>query len=252
MDAVSPNDRRPGASRRMDGTDLVTVDARDRDKPAPGRLQSWWRSKIARWSTRRDPAERSFRYLARQIAADLPFGNGGKTILVSSPGTMSLINDTLVMFACYAREELGCRLLVIDGTFRDDGVSALLGHSGAPGVHDLLDGAERRVRDLIQPTERPGVFLLPAGRSSPHPLGPNDDAKIAAIFEEARGSFDYVLLEQASILTDSRYLSFTGHADLLLFIVEEGATSLPDLEQCEKLLRDHQISNVRLILAAGG
>jgi Mrp family chromosome partitioning ATPase len=235
----------------------VTVDARDaeaeaqRSPPLTVGLRRWWRGVIARWTGADDrSASRSYRYLARQIAADFPYREGGRTILISSPGPLELISNTLLMFACYTREELGCRLLLVDGTFREDGVGAVLGHADAPGFRELLYGTEYRLADLICATERPGISLLPAGRPPRQALLSTEIARASSIFSEARRSFDYVLLQEASILTDSRYLSFTGFADLLLLVVEEGATSLGELDRCEKLLRDHQIANARLILAA--
>jgi tyrosine-protein kinase Etk/Wzc len=232
------------------------VDARHREakpnagSPVVSRVQSWWRSKIVRWLGSKHSAALSYRYLARQIAADLPYAEGGRAILISGPGALDLINETLLLFAYYARDELGCRTLLVDATFTREGVTAPLGYADAPGFAELLYASENRLTELIQPTERPGIAVLPAGRPPQNTLSPLQVAKAAAIFDEARRGFDYVLLQQASILTDSRYLLFTGFADLLLLVVEEGGTPLDEIERCKRLFHDHQISNARLLLAA--
>lgn len=216
-------------------------------------LKTWWRDRLGRWlgprsgSLRR--ASRSYRYLARQIEADLPHADGAKTILVSSPAPLELSNETFLMFSYFMRDELGCRILLVDGTLREGGVGARLGYSGAPGFLDLVYGNGYRVGELIRPTQRRGISVLPAGRTPRDQLLPIQSGKVSEIIHEAQSDFDYVLFQQASILEDSRYLRCTDGADLVLLLVEEGVTLLDEIDRCRKVFRDHQISNVRLVLS---
>jgi Mrp family chromosome partitioning ATPase len=236
----------------------VTIDA-DKPTAASKRLSAiphvstWWRDRLERWLRPRSRglrrASRSYRYLARQIEADLPYADRARTILVSSPAPLDLSNATLLMFAYFMRDELGCRILLVDGTLREGGVGARLGFGGTPGFLDLLYGNRSSVRELIRLTQRRGISVLPAGRTPTDQLLPIHSSKVCEILREAQTDFDYVLFQQASILDDSRYLRCTEGADLILLLIEEGVTLMDELDRCKKVFRDHQISNVQLMLS---
>src|ERR1700733_1273900 len=66
----------------------------------------------------------SYRFLARQIDMDLPRVGGGRTILMSGSVPSASSNEAMLMFANAIAEELGLRVLLVDGTFSDTGVSA--------------------------------------------------------------------------------------------------------------------------------
>lgn len=224
--------------------------AQPRPQPTKTDIGDWWKERVGRWRSAKFPASRSYRYLARQIMAELPHDQGGRTILVSSLGPLELSNETLLMFSYFMRDELGCSILLVDGTFREGGISARLGHNGAPGFLDLVYGNQRWLGELVRPTQRRGIFTLPVGRAPAYPPLPIQDTNIASLFEEARRSFDYVLLQQTCILEDTRYLLCASSADLILLLIDEGVTPLDELERCKKVFRDYQISNVRLVLSA--
>jgi Mrp family chromosome partitioning ATPase len=215
-------------------------------------LSGWWKERTSQRRGNKLPASRSYRYLARQIASERPYAEGGRTILVSSLVPLELSNETLLMFAYFMRDELGCSILLVDGTFREGGIGARLGHNGAPGFLDLVYGNERWAGELVRPTQRRGIFALPVGRPPPLPVLPIQEENIATLFREVRRSFDYVLVQQTSILDDTRYLRCAGDADLILLLIDEGVTSSEELERCKKVFRDYQIANVRLVLSTPG
>jgi hypothetical protein len=247
--------------RAISATGVVTapeglIKAKSRLSSAPYKARfnfaHWWKERLAQHRNGKLPASRSYRYLARQISEELPCDEGGRTIVVSSLGPLELSNETLLMFAYFMRDELDCSILIVDGTFREGGVGTRLGHSGAPGFLDLVYGNERWLGELVRPTPRRGIFALPVGRAPPLPVLPIQDENIAALFSEARRSFDYVLVQQTSILEDTRYLLCTNSADLILLLIDEGVTPVEELERCKKVFRDYQISNVRLVLSTPG
>jgi Mrp family chromosome partitioning ATPase len=211
---------------------------------------------VSRWLHPR-PASRpiaespglSFRYLARQIDVDLPAGDTGRAILISSPAPMALNNDACLMCAHYLASELGRRVLIVDATFGEDGVGSALGHTDVPGFVDLIYGAGERLALLVRSTARENVFVLPAGHARMTHLLPIDAARVAEFFAEAKSGYDYVVLQQGAIYAESRYLQFTRRADMVLMLVEEGATPLDDLNRCAGVFRDHQIGKIRLVLS---
>jgi polysaccharide biosynthesis transport protein len=196
-----------------------------------------------------DPeASLSYRFLARQIDNDLPHRDGGRTILLSSSVPAAASNEAMLMFSHALAEELGARVLLVDGTFGAEGVASSLGHDGAPGLMDLIYDRAPVSIDAVLSTPRLNISVLPAGRpriGRPHPI---EADRIARIYEQLRDRFDYVLVQQGSIIADTRYLVCAAKADLILMLVEEGVTLVDELDRCLDVFRGHQISGVRLVL----
>ncbi len=193
-------------------------------------------------------ADLSYRYLARQIDTDLPISGTGRTILVSSAIPLASSNEASLMFACFLATELGRRVLLVDGTFGQSGVGSALGHAGAPGLLDVVCSPNFPLSQLVQPTARENVFLLPAGRTAVTQSLPIEASRIAAFYTEACEQYEYVVVQQGAIFDESRYLQFTQCADMVLVLADEGLTPVEVLDRCTAVFRDHQVNNVRLVV----
>jgi Mrp family chromosome partitioning ATPase len=194
------------------------------------------------------PAGLSYRYLARQIDIDLPRTGGGRTILLSSSVPPTASNEAMLMFSHALAEELGARVLLVDGTFGPEGVGSALGHDGATGLMDLAYDSLHDPFDAVQATSRHNISLLPAGRRRsgwPMPIATD---RVAGLYEQLCHRYDYVLVQQGSIIADTRYLVAAAKADLILVLVEEGVTPVDELDRCLDVFRSHQISSIRLVL----
>jgi hypothetical protein len=250
--SVGPADLFADGDRRVMTANVERIAAPAVKPNAVSHVTGWLRRRMARWMTPKGPdymASGSYRYLARHIHTDLPGRDGGRTILISATADVAANNDAILMLSYFLRDELGCRILLIDGTFRGEGVGAVLGHGDERGFFDLAYGDERTIADVAQPTRNRDIFVVPAGRSPGAGLPPIQPERIARLFRDARANFDYILLQQGRIFEDSRYLVFTGQADLILMMVDEGETQLREMEQCMSVFRDHQISDVRIVLS---
>lgn len=256
----SPGGIGSGAASSQAGLGGVTAEVEERpveprrQPPAAMPAMGWLRGRLGRFLPARDRgtegAARPYRYFARQLAVDLPLGQTGRALVISSTQPLEASNETLLMFSYFMRLELDCSILLIDGTFRENGVGTRLGHRGEAGFADLVYGTVRSLPELVRATPRRGISVLPAGRVPAEPARQIDPANVAALLQEAQRRFDYVLLQQGSILDDTRFLLCAGGADLVLLIVEEGVTLADELERCKKVFRHHQIANVRLVLSA--
>ncbi len=215
---------------------------------AISRLRHWWAHRGRARPNADDPAFQPYRALARQLLADFPCADGGRTILVTS--VTSVPTETLLTLCYFMRDELGSRILAVDGTGRADGLGGRLGHAMAPGFLDLLHSEEKHLTDLVQHTSRPGISVLPSGR--PPGEGPVAvrAAQMERFFAEAKRTFDYVLVQEPAILEDRAFLRFATSADTVLLLLEEGRTGLDDLAKCRALLEEYQIENVRVVLCA--
>jgi Mrp family chromosome partitioning ATPase len=212
-----------------------------------GRLSGWLVG-FRRLQAAESPAALSYRFLARQIATDLPCTNRGRTILLSSSVPAAASNEATLMFSHALAEELGVRVLLVDGTFSADGVGSALGHERAPGLMDFVYDGSHTPFDAILATSRLNISLLPAGQPRIGRPLPIEVERVAGLYEQLCRRFDYVLVQQGPIIADTRYLVCAAKADLVLVLVEGGVTPVDELDRCLDVFRGHQISGIRLVL----
>ncbi|MBV8593986.1 MAG: hypothetical protein JOZ27_06795, partial [Caulobacteraceae bacterium] len=163
----------------------------------------------------------SYRYLARQIDNDIPASAGGKVVLLSRAAPPAACNESFLLLASTMRRELGCTVLLIDGTFGDGGISASLGLREAPGLADMARGEGLTFADVVVETRLRGVFIVSAGApDAPEPAA-MDSQTLLALLAEARRSFDFVLVQQGEIFEQSAYLGLASAADLILIVTQE-------------------------------
>jgi hypothetical protein len=203
---------------------------------------------IASFSTKA-PASNRYRYLARQIALDLAHVETYRTVVFSSNESLQVNSEILMMFAYLLHDELGCKVLMIDGTFRDEGLTEAFGHVGATGFMNLLYEDELDSQSLVIPAVKDSIYVLPSGYEANNGFSPIDEGRIQGVLDEVGQNVDYVLIQQGSINLDSRYLLFKEHSDLVLWHVAEGSTRLDEFQSCQKTFKDHHVENVRMILS---
>jgi Mrp family chromosome partitioning ATPase len=210
-----------------------------------------WIREIIVAVTRRKPASISYRFLAHQVAVHFAGSDSTRSIVFSSADSAGLSSDTLLMVALFLHEELGSKVLLVDGSFTGGGVSERFGFTAEAGLSECLYGSGHNLNEYIKSTANPGVFVLPAGRISSQIRRPVDSQTVRSMLDEL-GQFDFVFIQQGSITLDTRYLIFAQLADLVLLYCEEGATMISDFEACQKLFREYGISNVGVILLEAG
>jgi capsular exopolysaccharide synthesis family protein len=103
----------------------------------------------------------------------------------------------------------GARVLLVDADMRRPGLHKAMGMQNTVGLSHLLVG-QARVRDAVQRTNEPNLFVITAGRTPPNPseLLASDRMK-AFITNLTSGPFDWVIIDTPPVLavTDSVILS---------------------------------------------
>jgi hypothetical protein len=213
----------------------------------------WWRELQRRMSARAEAnaaaaAARTYRNLARRILADYPPTEEGRRIVVTSTGSITLCTEAMLMLAYFLRDEVNCHILMIDDAMPGDTIGERLGFSRARGLLDVFFESDHQSNELILPTSHPGISILPKGSTGVDGLSPFQLRRIPLMLEAVTRRFDYVLVQQSSILDDRRHRFFAAGADLSLLLVEEGATSPEEIELNRQAMTDAQARCVRLVL----
>ena len=160
-----------------------------------------------------------------------------QTLLVTSarPGegkTCTSVNLGLVL------AQRGGRVLIIDTDLRKPGISHVLHlEHQSDGLTGVLTGA-CELNAALQPIE-PGsnVWVLPAGPIPPNPAELLSSISMGKLLQEARESFDYVILDSppALMFTDATILSIL--VDGVVLVVQSGATGKSALLRSHRILR---------------
>ena len=137
------------------------------------------------------------RYQGLRLKIEQIRNNSGlRVIAVTSPGAGDGKTVTSINLAGVLARESNQRVLLIDADLRRSSVSRQLGlESGAPGLADLIARGPKPLAALIQHPEVCGFDLLPAGASAMSVQSLFRSDRFAAILEDARGLYDYVLLD---------------------------------------------------------
>lgn len=182
-------------------------------------------------------ASRSYRYLAQRIGE-------ARTIVLSALCDADAANDTLLLLAAMLQAERGGRLLLIDATLGDEGVSVPLGAADQLGLSDVRADDPWSAVEVMQLLARPGMLLLGAGR---RPAAGRPD-HIAAMLPFLADRFDHILIQQRAIMADSRHLALATRADLIWALAEEGRSPMAQLHAAREAFHANGMSNIDLIL----
>ena len=218
---------------------------------AYGRTKGWIREFLDAIS-RRKPASVSYRYLARQLAARFEASGRNPCIVFSSADSLEASCDVLMMTAYFLHDELGARVLLVDGSLTDGGVSDRFGYAGEAGLIDYFCESGDTLNDCFKPTANPGVYVLPAGKMPNQGRPAVRSQSVQVLLDNLSEQFDYVLIQQGLVTLDTRYMVFAQLADLVLLYTEEGGTLVNEYEACQKIFRDYQIQNVGLVMLEAG
>ncbi|KQN04207.1 hypothetical protein ASE85_20965 [Sphingobium sp. Leaf26] len=180
---------------------------------------------------------RRYRYLARRIGK-------ARTILLSALCNADSANDALLLLAAMVQQEQGGRVLLIDATLANDGVSALLVGRGHAGLSEVRAEDPWSAVEAMRLLARPDMILLGAGRN---PAAGRPE-HIAAMLPFLTERFDHILIQQRGIGSDSRNLTLARAADLVWTLAEEGRSPMARLHDARDAFRAHGIAPAGLIL----
>lgn len=213
-------------------------------------LNSWYerlRSVVLR---SREPASRSYRYMSRLIEQEFSRDGTGVCLAFSSPDNNKVSTDALLMLAYCLQSELDSRVLIIDARLTDlsGGITGRLGFAGMPGYADMLRDTSQDKARLIRQTTVANVEVLPAGSAGDSGATNIDRDRLSALLEGMRAQYGHVLLQAGSVLGDTRNLLTVAQADIVFLLAEENRTRLKPLDDCQKLLLNNGVRDVRIVI----
>jgi len=257
LESASANEEQPFTSRKI-AVEQASNWATKRRLFAVGKEAFVFISKLARAIVNdieqrfRNPVlpSNAYRYLARQIVQDLIEVKGGKSLVFSSGTDMTTNSEVLLMLSHFLQDELRSSVLIIDATFKANGLTQLLNLGEREGIMDALSIKEPQPSiDSVVHLIKENVFFIASGNSAEHPVPYISERQARSIIDELTKKFDYVIFQQDQIQMDTRYLPFAKSVDLVLLHLEERNTLISSFDEIKEVFADHQIYNTRYLLS---
>ena len=185
---------------------------------------------------RSDLAE-TYKMLRNQVLHRMR-AEGHKLLAVTSPRPMPGKSLTALNLALAIAANYDSSVLLVDADLSLRHLQRLFGLGDSPGLSDHLTLGSRVSGLLVNPGIDRFVFL-PAGR-----LGVEDSAELLATRTaqqlvqgmKERYPDRFVIVDLPALLDRADALAFLPQADTTLMVVEEGATTLPDMAAAAELL----------------
>jgi len=151
-------------------------------------------------------------------------GHGIKTVMVTSAvageGKTSLSCQLAISLA-----RAGRKTLLVDSDLRRSSVHSRFGLPQAPGLAEALRG-EDTLAEVIQSTSIDGLHILTAGKGDSRAVRAIAE-RIRGILEEAKESFDFVLIDSAPVLSVADPLVIGQHVDGAILSTLRGVSRIP-------------------------
>jgi succinoglycan biosynthesis transport protein ExoP len=140
----------------------------------------------------------------------------------------------------------GSRVLLIDADLRRAGLDQIFEVPNDLGFADVLE-QRASASDLIQPTNTPNLWLLPAGSATMNPgelfLAPSCDIFLAKI----RSQYDYIIFDSAPVLATDDTANLAPKINAVLFVVRADYTSARNAREALQQLRQRQATILGLV-----
>jgi capsular exopolysaccharide synthesis family protein len=177
----------------------------------------------------------AFRSLRTSLVFTSGGGEGARVIAVTS--TQPLEGKTTT--ACNLAAALalgGARVLLIDADMRRPGLHKAMSLQNTVGLSHLLVG-QARVRDAVQRTGEPNLFVITAGRTPPNPSELLASERMKGFVKNlAAGPFDWVVIDTPPVLAVTDSVILSQMVSGLVFVIGAEMTRRMHIERAVETL----------------
>ena len=179
----------------------------------------------------------TFKMLRSQLLLRLR-ADSQSVLAVTSPRALAGKSLTAVNLALTLAAELDSAVLLVDADFSGQGLQALFGLEGQPGLSEHLRQGTP-IPDLLINPGVPRLVLLPAGAGSTlqsaELLGTRNAQQLVHDIKH-RYADRFVIVDLPPLLDTADALAFLPLADTTLLVVEEHRSAIADIEAASELL----------------
>lgn len=136
----------------------------------------------------------------RQMLESRRRADGLTVVAVSSPGVGEGKTTTAINLAGALAQSAGSRTLLIDADLRRPATHTLLGMNGEAGLSEAIADPILRLEQFVVRLPQNHLSVLVAGRCKGSPFEALGSSRFAELINEARASFDTVIIDTPPLL----------------------------------------------------
>jgi polysaccharide biosynthesis transport protein len=142
----------------------------------------------------------------------------------------------------------GSRVLLVDADMRRPGLHTVIGASNEVGLSHLLVG-QARVRDAVQKTSEPNLFVIAAGRIPPNPSELLSSERMNALLANLRsGPFDWVIIDTPPVLAVTDAVIVARAVSGVVFVIGSEMTRRVHAERAIETLTAGKTKSIGAVL----
>jgi polysaccharide biosynthesis transport protein len=186
----------------------------------------------------------------RSLRTSLVFTSGGEsTRVIAVTSSQPLEGKTTT--ACNLALALalgGSRVLLIDADMRRPGLHKTIGLPNDVGLSHLLVG-QSRVRDAVQRTTEPNLFVITAGRTPPNPSELLASERMNHLMANlAHGPFDWVVIDTPPVLAVTDAVIIAQKVAGVVFVIGSEMTRRVHAERALETLQSGRARGIGVVL----
>jgi succinoglycan biosynthesis transport protein ExoP len=187
----------------------------------------------------------------RSLRTSLVFTSGGgeSTRIIAVTSSQPLEGKTTT--ACNLAMALalgGSRVLLVDADMRRPGLHKTMGLENTLGLSHLLVG-QSRVRDVIQRTAEPNLFVITAGRTPPNPSELLASARMTHLITNlGKGPFDWVVIDTPPVLAVTDAVIIAQKVEGVVFVIGSEMTRRVHAERALEALQAGTVRGIGAVL----
>ncbi|MBK8959389.1 MAG: hypothetical protein IPM80_13370 [Proteobacteria bacterium] len=200
-----------------------------------------------------DSTRMAYSRLAMRLERDLLHEEHGASVLIMAADYDRVAIEASTELAWHFAEDLGRRVLLVDGSFGRNGLTKALGGDRAPGLQDILtSGApmDAALRAAMRRTAHPAISFVACGSQQSAQRPAARAAALGQFLSVAAALCDFVLVQGPAVSRASRTLAFGPLVDATLLIALEGELSLSEIANAQTILNECGAERVGLVLGA--
>jgi len=186
----------------------------------------------------------------RSLRTSLVFTSGGEsTRIIAVTSSQPLEGKTTT--ACNLALALalgGSRVLLIDADMRRPGLHKTIGLPNELGLSHLLVG-QARVREVVQRTTEPNLFVITAGRTPPNPSELLASERMNHLIANlAQGPFDWVVIDTPPVLAVTDAVIIAQKVQGVVFVIGSEMTRRVHAERALETLQSGRARGIGVVL----
>lgn len=185
-----------------------------------------------------------YRLLRTRVQQILKAQNWRVLAITSATPEAGKTLTTLNLGITFARAETQ-RIVILDADMRKPSTAAMFGIDAPKGLADFLAGNAELAEIMYQPAGIANLTLIPGAGT--HTLGIGNPSELLAssqfdaLIKTLRGTGSMVLIDTPPLQVGDDVLSIAHRADCFLLVIEEGKSTVNDISEAARLLRDHNL-----------